>query len=461
MIVISLVLGIILRIYKISSNYFFSGELGKELLYAHKFIESGVLPLIGMPTSHEWLNYGPLYYWILIPLIKLFGNSPYILFWLSLVVCVAGIIITYLVFSKIINKQSTPSEGKRFAIILSFFISLSPLWIWVARLSKLHTFFFVLTPIIIYFLYKIWNKEIKYIFWLGIVFGLLFSFHYSQIPIIIVIVLAFWIRRKSIKIKNYLMFLVGLVIPNITVLINDAQNGFPMIKNLVLWIPYRIAGFTGLYPKNNMDVGTFKSTLSAFNDFFGQNLFWDNRIWILGSVTFLVLFITFIIQNRKKFAKDFFVFYLIASTIAQCIALFIHTTPPIHYFFPIFLNFGLLFSFFACQYWQRRSTKVLTTLIFILMFVAGIFGLGSEHTKDIDYIPLSTQQKVVDYMVSDSEGKPFTITRIGPYDYFPEEYSQNYKYLIKIEGGVIDPSSKLKYIIYDIGEVYVQKYEQF
>jgi hypothetical protein len=310
-------------------------------------------------------------------------------------------------------------------------------------------------------LYKIWNKEKKYIFGLGIAFGALFSFHFSQIPLLLVIILAFWIKRKYLKVTDYLKFVAGLVIPNITVLIYDAQNGFSMTKNLILWIPYRIAGFSGLNSKNNINLETAKSTFSAFNNFFGQNLFWDHRVWILGSIIFIILFTIFFVQNSKKFIKDFFVFYLISSTVVQCLALFIHTTPPIHYFFSIFLNFGLLFSFFACQYWQKKSTKILTSLIFVLMFVAGIFGLGSEHAKDIDYIPLKTQNKVVDYIVRDAGGKPFALTRIGPYDYFPEEYSQNYKYLIMTKGGRIDSSSKLKYIIYDIGEVYVQKYEQF
>ena len=97
--IIPLVFGAFLRIYKIWSNYYFTGELGKELLYVHQLILSGALPLVGLPTSHEWLTYGPVYYWIFIPLTKIFGQSPYILFLLALAVSIIGISITYLVFS--------------------------------------------------------------------------------------------------------------------------------------------------------------------------------------------------------------------------------------------------------------------------------------------------------------------------------------------------------------------------
>ena len=126
MIFIPIILGSVLRIYKIWDNYFFTGELGKELLYTLQYVKSGTLPLVGMPTSHEWLNYGPIYYWILIPLMKIFGGSPFLLFWVSFTVSIMGILITYFVFKKII--------GERFAIILVSFISVSPLWVWATRL---------------------------------------------------------------------------------------------------------------------------------------------------------------------------------------------------------------------------------------------------------------------------------------------------------------------------------------
>lgn len=453
MIFIPLALGVILRVYLIRYNYFFTGELGKELLYSLGFLSRGSLPLIGMPTSHEWLNYGPIYYWVLTPLMKIFGGSPFILFWLSLAVSMIGIFITYLVFKKIVNKN--------FALILAFFVSVSPLWVWATRLSKLHTFFFVLTPLVIYFLYKIWNgkneasttsKGDKYMFWLGLAFGAIFSFHFSQIPIFLVIILEFWLKRKSLKFKDYVLFLAGLIIPNITVLIYDGAHGFSMIKNLVLWIPYRFAGFAGLYPgKGTAENGVWK-TLSSFNEFFGRNLFDDSRFWILGSFIFICLFVMFFVRDRKKFSKDFLTFYLISSTVAQCAALLIHTSPPLHYFFPIFLNFGLLFSFFAANSWNNKFSRVLTLSIFILLFATGMVKMRSEHANDPDYIPLGIQENVVEKIIDDAGGKTFGISRVGLYDYFPENYDQNYKYLILRKGGKIDPDSNIVYTIIESGQ---------
>lgn len=451
MIIIPLIAGIFLRVFQIWNNYYFPGEGGRELLYVWQLTGSHKFPLIGLTTSHEWLSYGPIYYWILMPVTKIFGWSPYILFWLALIISTIGIFVTYKVFEKIVNKN--------FALILSFFISLSPLWIWATRLSKLHTFFFILSPLIIYYLYKIWQGKNKFTFWLGVVFGALFSFHFSQIPILGVIILAFWIKRKSLRLKNYAMFVLGLIIPNISVLLHDAQNGFSMTKNLILWIPYRIAGFAGVAPKNNLTFGFGKNTFSSFNEFFGQNLFTDSRFWVIGSLIFLVLFTVFLVGNRKKFTKDFLSFYIISSTSIQCISLMIHTAPPLHYFFPIFLNFGILFAYFAYKYWQKRSTKILTVVIYFLMIPMVLVSFGKEHDADLDFVPVIVQEDVVNKIVEDASGRPFSLRRVGPYDYFPENYAQNYQFLALKAGGKWDPSADLVYTIYDEEDVYFTKNE--
>jgi len=121
MIIIPIILGTFLRVYKIFSNYYFTGELGKELLYVWQIISSGKFPLVGMGTSHEWLSYGPIYYWILAPLVKIFGWTPYILFWVSLAASMGGILITYFVFKNIVNKKFGLDTLYTFLGILSGF----------------------------------------------------------------------------------------------------------------------------------------------------------------------------------------------------------------------------------------------------------------------------------------------------------------------------------------------------
>jgi len=136
----------------------------------------------------------------------------------------------------------------------------------------------------------------------------------------------------------------------------------------------------------------------------------------------------------------------------QCIALLIHSIPPLHYFFPIFLNFGMLFSYYVSGYWSRKQTKILTVVIFVLIFIVGIIKMKNEHASDVGYVPLVSQEKVAQDIVKDAGSNPFRLARIGPFDYFYENYDQNYKYLILKDGGKIDANSNLIYTIIESGE---------
>jgi len=429
--------GIFLRIYSINTNYYFTGELGKELLYMRQFVLSDSFPLIGMATSHEWLSYGPIYYWIMIPIFKLWSGNPYILFWTATVVSILGLIINYLVFNKI--------AGKRIAIFSTLIQSISPLLIWQTRLSKLHVFFFLLIPIFTYLLYKIWNGEKKWVVWTGLIFGIMFSFHFSQIPLTGVVILLFWIKKNIYKVSDWLKFGLGVLIPNITLIWQD--------KNLAIWLPYRVVNVADKNPG-----GTYQSLL----EYFGKNIFWDNRLWIIGLLIFIVIFVHYFLRNKSKFKKDFLSFYLISSISLMFVANVLHGAPPIHYFLPIFTTIPVLFAIYLekLKFWPLILTPIL--FVNIISFNNDQLFYSNKLTLEpvMDMVPYARQNILTSFIVSDSKGKPFSIQRTGPYDFFPEQYSQNYKYLVLWKGGkLVDNSKNIYTIVEDTkkGEISVQK----
>ena len=423
------VVGIFLRVFRIGTNYNFTGELGKELLYLRSLSMAHKIPLVGLATSHEWLTYGPIYYWIMLPVFNLFHGNPFILFWTSFIVSVVGLILGYVIIKKI--------AGGKISAIYTILLSFSPLVIWLTRESKLHVFFLILSPILMYFLFRLWNGSKKWIFWAGLTYGMMFSFHYSQIPLIGVVVLLFYIKRKIYKYFHWLIFAAGVILGNITLLINDSLHDFVMTRDLILWIPYRIFGFAGLYPKNNITETSGVGTLQSFNEFMGKNVFWGERLWIPGSIIFIALFVHFIITRHRKFSSDFLTFYIITSVIFVFIANIIHTEPPLHYFLPIFTTVPILFAIYLekFKFWPFIITAVI--LINFGAFIKDPEFYGKIKTLDptLDMIPYSNQVALTSFIVQDANGKSFSIRRVGPYDYFPEEYSQNYKYLVLYEGG--------------------------
>lgn len=416
--------GVFLRVYKIFLNYYFTGELGKELLYIRQYALSHTLPLTGMATSHEWLSYGPFYYWFMMPVFNIFKGDPFILFWVAFGVSVIGLILNYFVFNKL--------AGEKIAMISTVIQSLSPLLIWQTRLSKLHVFFWVIMPVFTYLMYELWNGNKKVVFWTGVIFGILFSFHFSQIPILIVVALLFLLKKHIYKFKEWVVFAAGLILPNITLLWQD--------KSLLLWLPYRALN---LSEKNPGGTG------QSFLEFFGKNIFWDNRLWVIGFMTFVIMFINYIYRNRRSFRNNFLEFYLISSISIMLLANVLHGASPIHYYLPIFTIVPLLLAVYLEKFKFWYVVILAVTAINVASFLNDPLFYKENHKLDTatGMVPYYIQDDLTSFIVTNAKGKELKINRIGPYSYFPEQYSQNYKYLVLWKGGRINDSSRNVYTI--------------
>jgi len=81
------------------------------------------------------------------------------------------------------------------------------------------------------------------------------------------------------------------------------------------------------------------------------------------------------------------------------------------------------------------------------MAVVNIDYFLTVKTKDL--VPYQTQLKIAESIVNDAKGAPFSISRVGPYDYFEETYSQNYRYLLWWKGNEPISNADIIYTIYD------------
>lgn len=432
-------LAFILRTYKISENFVFSGEFGTEFLYIKNLIAQGKLPLAGLTTSHTWISYGPLYYWIMIPLVKLFAFEPLIGAWVGIITGTLAVIANYLVIRKIANEKV--------AIWSSLIITVSPIWISFARGARLYVFTWLIFYLFLYFLRELWQGKAKNIFWLGFAFGLFFNFHFSPILLTPVLLVLIYLRRKILKVKDYLLLLLGAVLANLPILIYDSQNGFSMIKNLILWIPYRIAGFFGLYPKNNLSYESLGGTFGVINEFFGKMFIFYRPFWIVATIAFLVLAWFLFKENYRKFFKDFLIFFIFASLVSVLAGIFIHQSPPIHYFLPLFPIPPLILALVLDRYWKSSLVRYLFAGSFLLL---ALFNLKvGRATPEPDFVPYKLQKEISRFIASDVKGSKFVLKRVGPYDYFEGNYAQNYQYLLWLYGNEPVQEAKISYTIYE------------
>jgi hypothetical protein len=198
-------------------------------------------------------------------------------------------------------------------------------------------------------------------------------------------------------------------------------------------------------PSNKDFWGTFNSLL----EFLGKLLFWDKKIWSLGIAVFILFFIHYVWSNRRNFANDFLPFYLISSIGLVLTANLIHGGVPVHYFLPIFTTVPILYA----VYLSKIKWGFLILIALIIFNFRGYFTPVAPA-----FVSYNKQVEAANFIVFDAKGKPFSVRRVGLFDYFPENYSQNYKYLLLWKGGNLVESSQNVYTIVEKnGNVEIKK----
>ena len=142
--------------------------------------------------------------------------------------------------------------------------------------------------------------------------------------------------------------------------------------------------------------------------------------------------------------------------VVSYIGLFLHGSPPQHYYLVIFPVPLIVLSLILYD----LSKKYLWLAFFILgmlltsnlmyFFSDKWFYIDSKQVSDdLYYVPYSLQLRVAKFIVMDSEGREFALSRVGTSDYFANDFSLNYQYLLKLIGSRLNSQSKLRYTIYE------------
>ncbi len=437
-----LILGSFLRFYKVEQNLIFNGEMGYDYTVIKSYVEQGKLPLLGPRTSHEWFFIGPLFYWMFQVLMPLFEFKVETGAYFFALVCALGIWVCYVVVKKLMDEKV--------ALISSYLMAISPLWVGLARDARFNAF-----TAILFFPY-LWlvNKSIvdngKSLFWLGLTLGVMFSFFPSPILLIPGALAVLFLYGKKIEQKKYLNAFFGFLIPNTPYLIYNATHGFKIVTDLISWIPYRILGFVGLYPKNNANVSIVSSNFTGLFRFFESSFFNESNISTMLFTFALFLFSVYGFIKHNKIRP------LLIVALVSYFGLFLHGNPPSHYYLVIYPIPLILGAYFL----NKILNKSFVVGTFILMFISfssfvfffsdkWFFVRTDKVSDDINFVPFRLQKEVVMYISKDANGRPFELRRVGPLDHFREDFSLHYRYLLKLEGASVVNGSSLIYTIYE------------
>ncbi len=143
-----------------------------------------------------------------------------------------------------------------------------------------------------------------------------------------------------------------------------------MLSKFILWIPYRIAGFVGLYPKNNVSIELLKSNLISLYDFFG--LSYVPTKGMISIFIFFVIIAFIVFETKKKLAekkKDIGWLLIFLFLIFGYLGILIHGDSPGHYYLPLLPIPILFFSLLLKRIWQSLGFKTILLFLVILTFI--------------------------------------------------------------------------------------------
>jgi 4-amino-4-deoxy-L-arabinose transferase-like glycosyltransferase len=438
-------LGLLLRFFRLKENLVFGGELGYDYLAIKNIVENARIPLLGPPSSHAWINMSPLYYWLLTPLFYVFDFNPTVGAYFMATAGASAIVINYFVIEKLFNKKA--------AIISSFLIAISPAWISLAREAR----FFSLIPVLfypfIYFLTVGIRGSGKHLFWAGFFLGVILNFHLASIVLIPATLLLFYIKKKDITIKSLKMAFTGLLIPSLPFLVYNLMHKFEPIIKLSLWIPYRMLGFVGLYPKNVADLPTITSNINSLITLFNTSYVASGTV--LGPLLFLVIIVYVGIKTIRASKKKLNWTVLLTVFSVSYLGIFLHGNPPIHYYMPIFAFPVIFLSLFLAEIWNKKGKYLVLMLLALLTFVNFSYFFSEKwfyQPKDKMVgllVPYNLQLKTARSIIADVNWKDYSFSRVGPFDYYEGDYAQNYRYLMWWLGNEPVEKANAHYIIYE------------
>jgi len=436
------------RFFRLEQSLLLPAEIAAEYLEIRGYILNSQIPLIGPVSSHPWFHFGPLYYWLLTPLMTIFGFQPIIASYLGALTGSLLIFLNFFVVNKIFNQKV--------ALVSSFLLSISPFAIEFSRKGYYH--FYVLFPLyfIFYFLYKIWSGKQKFIFWLGISFGVILNFHLSPIALLPVVGFVLWHSRNQLKFKFLFRGLLGFILVQLPFLIHDSQNKFSMTSKIIMWIPYRVFGFFGLRQENNLNPHLFRENLLFSRQFLNESLSSNHQTFMLLVLFALTIFILINFKKaiRLKTKEEFGYFFLFGSLLLIFLELFIHGQPPKHYFLIGLPAIIVLYSLIFVKLGKILIGKFFVSLFLILILFSNIryFLTSTSFWASCDGWShcFLTQKKIAEVIINDSKGRNFNLARVGEFDYYEDNYAQSYKFALwLLDAKLVQEKVDLRYTIYE------------
>lgn len=439
LLVLILVIGGVLRLYKIDQYMTFLGDEGRDAIIVRNLLVHGDPILIGPGTSIGNMYLGPLYYYLMAPALLLSNFHPV---GPAIMIGFFGMATIFLVW--LVCRELTTSVVKDrtlylIPLLIAFLYAISPVVIIYSRSSwnpNIMPFFALLS---IYSVWKVWTLDkLRWLIVTGFSLAFVLQSHYLGVLLLPILGL-FWgmrgireLKRNRKEFIRYSLFAILLFAFLMSpLLIFDMRHDFMNFNSLKTFLTERQTtvsarpwtAFPKMFPLWEQYV---ERIIAGKHDEIGKIV---SSFIIIGSAFFILKWKKIDEKMRKAFIflMTWITFALVGFGIYKQ-----HIYD--HYFgfiYPVgFLLLGLIFVFLVKHI--GFIGKLMTLSVFLLIFFANYKENPLHFSPNNQY---KRAESIAQSIIEVSEGKPFNFAVLAK-----GNYETGYSYFFDLWGS---PNKKI------------------
>lgn len=444
-------MSLFLNLYKQDTLMLLIGDSARDFLAARDMLLTGKIPIVGIPSSVVWLHQGPTSVW-LIGLSFLLTNfnpiAPAVFFGFI------GALTTALVWY--LGKNLF---NERVGIISAFLYACAPLAVVNARMPY-HTSLIPFFSALFFILFAKALQNRKFLPLLFFCLGLLLLVELSNIVVLGVVIIAFYLLKIRLKSKEILGSFIGFSIGILPFILYELQYG-PAYLKFPLWIGNRIRLFFIRWD-SPAEKSFPETALSSMYQEISASIIPD--ISVISIAIFILAIIIAFLKIKKGINKKAHTLLLL-WIIFPLGAFFLHSSPGQAYFTLLFPAISILIGYFICTF-TKYNLKIIAIVTAGVVFINSYSLVTNEfyiQTMNGQHLMPPTgysfgnswtvESNASKAIIKDAGSHRFSITAIGTYKLYNTSLD-SYKFLLWRYGGKLVKDSSLKYGILKAGDSY-------
>lgn len=402
-------------------NYFFDPEQGTEYLVTKSIVVDHQVALTAHQGGFGLFSKGAGFNYLLaIPFILDRGN-PFGGRILMLVISVLTVSLAFILANRMF--------GLRTAITIGLLLAISPnLKDYAGSISPPFTIP-LLTVLLIYFLFRVFSGENKFILLVALVVGLMVHFETAAMGILsaqLVLTGLIGVVKKQIPHRYFILGIIFFILPILPIIIFDVGHNFENTRGVMKMLEMTNPQDSSLLSHNLWDLLGNRLNVFSWNfvsTFSPKLIIW---LFVLGLIlTGAFLFV----RERKILPKEkTFVLYLGLIPVITFLSLMVYPGIAVNQWWITYLSviYCFLLGIVLNYLWNKNKFKPLIVLVGLILGLAFVNRTVFIYKTQFIYPPNNYIREIsaIKYVFEDAKGKPFGLRVAAKRDL------ANYNYLI-------------------------------